>query len=101
MGYRAERRMLAWVAGLERWATIEAQRETDKWEREYLSGVSAAVALRMGSRGPIDSAESTLHEVMGHDDANALIRKVVVLGDAPTGDYRALLTEPRSRSIAR
>jgi hypothetical protein len=100
MSYRAERRMLEWLAGLDTWAMGELRRQTDRWEQEYLLGVSAAAGLRTGRNGSMEPGRNTLDEVMGFDDANALIRKVVAFGDAPAGDYRALLEEPYSQSIA-
>ena len=102
MRFFARRRVGAWTAGLERWASERQAEEPDVEAKSYFVGVVMAVMASAGEGPALSQTEVTKRfrdnakrtETTGYVAAKLLIHNVHGLGDAPAADYAALLSAP-------
>lgn len=105
MGFGANRRIANWLEGLKHWALQEEKSHgAHSKEAEYSIGVILAVMHAQGHGKPLSESElrnRPSEETFGYLDAQALIQKVLVLGDAPTGAYADLIALPTSNPLTK
>ncbi len=100
MGFRVNRRIGAWTAGLHTWAQRqEARHGPGSEEALYALGVIIAVNEVRKRSTPLDMTGWEIRSQMGYADAKMLIKKVLESGNAPAGDYKDLLAMPYSEPL--
>jgi hypothetical protein len=111
VSFISKRRTALWVAGMERWATKEVEKHTEKpaggkkkIDRQgmYYLGVVSAITIAKGNASAGGGASQRASMPKDRDqrqglvDATTLLRNVLTSGRAPGRDYAELLSHPDS-----
>jgi hypothetical protein len=99
MRTKAEKRIAHWMLDFRRWTEEGMGRGNfDTPEKQYAYGVSMAIGFSTGTVkswfGKDIDRDYDAETSRGYHDGIALLNKVVEYGDAPEGDFQALLDEP-------